>query len=135
QADHPGLDITQVGEYSINDAVDARVGDDLGKAERLSLPITLLIMLVAFGALIAAGIPVLLAITRVFATISLYAPLSYLVPADSTVSSMVVLIGMAVGVDYTMFYLKREREERARGHNTHDAVLIAAETSGHSIIV
>ena len=48
---------------------------------------------------------------------------------------MIVLIGMAVGVDYSLFYLKREREERARGRTTLDAVEIAAQTSGHSILV
>ncbi|MDP9318821.1 MAG: MMPL family transporter, partial [Actinomycetota bacterium] len=135
QAEHPDLTIAEVGESSINDAVDERVGQDLGKAERLSLPITLVIMLIAFGALIAAGIPVLLAISGVLATIGLYAPISYLIPGDSTVSSMVLLIGMAVGVDYSLFYLKREREERERGRTTIDAVEIAAETSGHSIVV
>ncbi len=70
-------------------------------------------MLLAFGALIAAGLPVLLAATSVAATIGIIAPLSHLVPAESTVTSMIVLIGMAVGVDYSLFYLKREREERA----------------------
>ncbi len=92
-------------------------------------------MLLAFGALIAAGIPVLLAISAVVATIGLLAPLSHLVPSEDTVSSMVLLIGMAVGVDYSLFYLKRAREERRRGKSTLDAVEIAAATSGHSIVV
>jgi putative drug exporter of the RND superfamily len=135
QDDHQNLAIDEAGALSVNDAINTRVGEDLAKAEGLSLPITLVIMLVAFGALIAAGIPVLLAISGVIATISLYAPLSYLVPATDTVSSMVLLIGMAVGVDYSLFYLKREREERERGRSTLDAVEIAAETSGHSIVV
>jgi putative drug exporter of the RND superfamily len=132
---NPTLSIAEAGDNSVNDAVNTRVNDDLAKAEGLSLPITLVIMLIAFGALIAAGIPVLLAISGVIATISLYAPLSYLVPATDTVSSMVLLIGMAVGVDYSLFYLKREREERERGRTTLDAVEIAAQTSGHSIVV
>ena len=92
-------------------------------------------MLLAFGALIAAGIPVLLAGTSVAATVGILAPVSHLIHADSTVTSMIVLIGMAVGVDYSLFYLKREREERAKGHSTRDAVEIAAQTSGHSILV
>ena len=92
-------------------------------------------MLLAFGALIAAGIPVLLAATSVAATVGILAPVSHLIHADSTVTSMIVLIGMAVGVDYSLFYLKREREERAKGHSTRDAVEIAAQTSGHSILV
>ena len=135
RADYPALDMRQTGDLTLDAAIDDRVAADLSSAEGISLPITLLLMLLAFGALIAAGIPVLLAATSVAATIGIIAPLSHLVPAESTVTSMIVLIGMAVGVDYSLFYLKREREERAKGRSTRDAVEIAAQTSGHSILV
>ena len=135
QADQPDLEIRQAGDITIDESIDERVADDLSSAEKISIPVTLVLMLLAFGALIAAGIPVLLAVTSVAATIGITAPLSYLVPAEPTVGSMIVLIGMAVGVDYSLFYLKREREERAKGHGTVDAVEIAAATSGHSILV
>ena len=135
QRDHPDLRVEQAGDVTIGDAVDERVGEDLRSAELISLPITLVLMLLAFGALVAAGLPVLLAATSVAATIGISAPISYLVPAEPTVASMIVLIGMAVGVDYSLFYLKRERQERAAGRSTLDAVAIAAETSGHAILV
>lgn len=134
-AANPTLAIAQAGDISIDDGIGERVADDLASAEGISLPITLILMLLAFGALIAAGIPVLIAASSVAATIGITAPLSHLVHAEPTVSSMIVLIGMAVGVDYSLFYLKREREERAAGHSTVDAVEIAAKTSGHSIVV
>jgi RND superfamily putative drug exporter len=135
QSQYPDLDIREAGDLTVDDAINNQVADDLSSAETLSLPLTLILMLVAFGALIAAGLPVLLAATSVAATVGMIAPLSHLVHADSTVTSMIVLIGMAVGVDYSLFYLKREREERAKGHSTLDAVAIAAQTSGHSILV
>ncbi|MCW2784486.1 MAG: transporter [Marmoricola sp.] len=135
QRAHQDLRIAESGDVSIDNGVNDRVGKDLSSAEGISLPITLILMLIAFGALIAAGIPVLIAAGSVAATIGITAPLSHLVHAESTVSSMIVLIGMAVGVDYSLFYLKREREERANGHSTVDAVEIAARTSGHSILV
>ncbi len=135
QAEHPELQIRQAGDLSIDASIDEQVAADLAAAEGISLPVTLILMLLAFGALIAAGIPVLLAATSVAATIGLIAPLSHLVHAEGTVSSMIVLIGMAVGVDYSLFYLKREREERAAGRTTLDAVEIAAQTSGHSILL
>lgn len=134
-ADHPDLEVRQAGDLTLDAAIDERVAEDLSTAEVISLPITLLLMLVAFGALVAAGLPVLLAATSVAATIGISAPISHLVPFDDTVASMIVLIGMAVGVDYSLFYLKREREERAKGRSTIDAVEIAAQTSGHSILV
>jgi putative drug exporter of the RND superfamily len=132
---HPDLRLREAGDLSVNDAINQRVGQDLHSAEGISLPLTLLLMLLAFGALIAAGVPVLLAVTSVAATMGIAAPLSHLIHAEPTVTSMIVLIGMAVGVDYSLFYLKREREERARGRSTVDAVEIAASTSGHSILV
>jgi RND superfamily putative drug exporter len=135
QAQNPGLSIREAGDITVDEAINQRVADDLGSAETISLPLTLILMLLAFGALIAAGIPVLLAGTSVAATLGLSAPISHLIHAEPTVTSMIVLIGMAVGVDYSLFYLKRERAERALGRSTLDAVEIAARTSGHSILV
>lgn len=134
-AEHPGLELRLSGAVSLDDAIGGQVADDLAAAEGISLPVTLALMLLAFGALIAAGIPVLLAATSVAATIGITAPLSHLVHAEPTVSSMIVLIGMAVGVDYSLFFLKRVREERDNGVGPLDAVEIAAATSGHSIVV
>ena len=132
---HPGLEVRVSGDATLDAAINERVAEDLHAAEGISLPITLALMLLAFGALIAAGLPVLLAATSVAATIGVLAPLSHLVHAEPTVTSMIVLIGMAVGVDYSLFYLKREREERLAGRSTLDAIDIAAQTSGHSILV
>lgn len=135
QRAHPQLQIGQVGELTIDDGINERVAEDLRGAEYLSIPITWLLMLLAFGALIAAGIPVLLAGTSVAATMGLAAPISHLIHAEPSVNSLIVCVGMAVGIDYSLFYLKREREERAKGATTLDAVSIAAETSGHAILV
>jgi RND superfamily putative drug exporter len=135
QKAHPELAVQQAGEASLNEGINDKVSEDLATAETSSLPITFLIMLVAFGAFIAAGIPVLLAITSVVTALGLYTPLSYLAPDSGSVANIVLLIGMAVGVDYSLFYLKREREERQRGHTTIDAVEIAAATAGRAVVV
>ncbi|GIM88515.1 membrane protein [Paractinoplanes toevensis] len=135
QAAHPGLRIEEVGGPSIGKALDDTLGDDFQKAEILSLPVTLLILIIAFGALIAAGVPLLLALSSVAAAMGLSTLASHLVPMGDATSSVILLIGMAVGVDYSLFYVRREREERALGRNHVDAVEIAAETSGHAVVV
>ncbi len=132
---HPNLRIEQVGDTSITTALNEQVGDDLRRAELTSVPITLAILLVAFGALLAAGIPVLLALTSVAGALGMAALASQLMPMDASMSSVVLLIGMAVGVDYSLFYLRRERQERARGRSTRDSIEIAAATSGRAVIV
>ncbi|GAA4579566.1 MMPL family transporter [Micromonospora coerulea] len=135
QQAHPQLRIEQVGGPSINKALDDTLGSDFKRAELLSLPVTLAILIIAFGALIAAGVPVLLALSSVAAAMGLSTLASHLVPATDTTSSVILLIGMAVGVDYSLFYVRREREERAKGRSGLDAVEIAAETSGHAVVV
>jgi RND superfamily putative drug exporter len=135
QRTFPALRVEEVGDASIPKAVNAEVGRSFGKATSLSLPVTLVILLVAFGAIIAAGVPVLLALSAVGAAVGLSTVASHLVPDSGNTSSVILLMGMAVGVDYSLFYLKREREERARGHSHVDAIEIAAQTSGHSVIV
>lgn len=108
---------------------------DLEKAGLFSLPITLAILVVAFGALVAAGIPLLLAFTAVLATMGLLALPSQFVPLDESVGAIVLLIGLAVGVDYAMFYVKRAREERAAGRSESAALEAAAATSGRAVLL
>ena len=101
----------------------------------LSIPLTLGILLAVFGSLVAAIVPVGLALTAFMAAGGLLALTSRAVHIDGTATSVMLLVGLAVGVDYTLFYLKREREERARGNSPGQALRIAAATSGRSILV
>jgi putative drug exporter of the RND superfamily len=135
QARHPGLFIQEAGDASTERAANAILGRDFRQAEVTSVPITLVLLLAVFGALIAAGIPLLLAATAVMTAISLLAIPGQWLPVGSSTSEVVLLIGMAVGIDYTLFYLRREREERARGATTGRALRIAAATSGRAIVV
>jgi putative drug exporter of the RND superfamily len=139
QAAHPDLRIEQTGDSSVGFQVDEKSGEDTLTAERLSLPLTLLILLVAFGAIVAAGVPVLIALSAVAASVGLSMVATHFFPSvGGQNSTIIILIGMAVGVDYSLFYLRREREERARSGGTIShtaAVELAAATSGRAIIV
>jgi uncharacterized membrane protein YdfJ with MMPL/SSD domain len=132
---HPQLFIGEFGDASSVDAINTAAADDLARAGLFSLPITLIILVIAFGALVAAGIPLLLGLTAVFATFGLIALPSQLLPVAEQAYAMVLLVGLAVGVDYSMFYLKRERQERAAGRSPREALEIAAATSGRSVLV
>jgi uncharacterized membrane protein YdfJ with MMPL/SSD domain len=135
QQAHPRYFVGEFGDASAVDAVQTAYADDLGKAGLLSLPVTLAILVVAFGALVAAGIPLLLALTAVFATFGLMALPSHVFPVAMQAPALVLLIGLAVGVDYSMFYVKREREERAAGRSEQAALEAAAATSGRSVLI
>ena len=135
QAAHSDFVIEEFGGASGNKQLNKVFTDDLKKAGELSIPITLGILLLAFGALVAAGIPLMLGLTAVIATMGLLAIPSKIFPMDDSIGAVVLLIGLAVGVDYTMFYLKREREERAEGKSPEDALQVAAATSGRSVLI
>jgi uncharacterized membrane protein YdfJ with MMPL/SSD domain len=132
----PTFRIDEFGMASANHVLNDTVGKDFQKAERLTLPLTLIILLFAFGSLVAAGLPVLLAFSAVLAAIGLYSLLTHLAPGDfTTTQSVILLIGMAVGVDYSLFYLRREREERHGGRTPREALLRTAATSGQAVLV
>jgi RND superfamily putative drug exporter len=134
-ARHPGLRIAEGGDASMGRAITSLLGQGFRKAEFTSVPITLVLLLVVFGALVAAGIPLLLAITSVMTALSLLTLISQWLPVGSSTSEVVLIIGMAVGVDYSLFYLRREREERAKGAAPGQALRTAAATSGRAIVV
>ncbi len=135
QSAHPGLTIGSFGEATADREITESIGKDLERAGLLSLPVTIIVLVVAFGALVAAGIPLLLALTGVIATMGLLALPSQAWPVDENVSAVVWLIGLAVGVDYSLFYLKREREERAAGRTERAALEAAAATSGRAVLI
>jgi RND superfamily putative drug exporter len=132
---NPQMEIKQFGDASSYKELEDVFADDLAKAGKLSVPATLLILLFAFGAIVAAGVPVLLALSAVAATMGLVALPSQIFPVADGTSAVIVLIGMAVGVDYALFYMRREREERAAGHDPKTAVQRAAATSGRAVLV
>jgi putative drug exporter of the RND superfamily len=135
RAAHPAVSIEQFGEASANKWFNDTVLRDFHRAEWTAVPLALGILLVAFGSLLAAVIPVGLAMTAFLAANGLLALISHRMHVDNSTSSVMLLIGLAVGVDYSLFYLRREREERAAGRDPGSALRVAAATSGRSVLV
>jgi RND superfamily putative drug exporter len=134
-ARHPDARVQQAGAGSLDREIDTIVSEDLKRAELLSLPVTLVILVLAFGALVAAAVPLLLGLTAVAATMGALGVVSQLVPSGDTTGSLVVLIGLAVGVDYSLFYVRREREERRAGRGAEAALRAASASVGRAILV
>ena len=132
---HPELTIDQFGDASANAWFNDTIGKDFQRAEWTAVPLALGILLVAFGAFLAAVLPVALAMTAFLAANGMLALISQRMHVDPSTSSVMLLVGLAVGVDYCMFYLRREREERARGRDPGTSLRIAAATSGRSVLV
>jgi uncharacterized membrane protein YdfJ with MMPL/SSD domain len=135
QKRHPEFYVDELGSVSTNKATEAAFNSMLAKAGLISIPLTLVILLLVFGSLTAALIPLLLALTAIFATMGLIAFPSSVIPMEETVSEVILLIGLAVGVDYSLFYVKREREERRAGRSEGAALEAAAATSGRAVLI
>lgn len=132
---HPDLRIEEFGDASGERWFNSTLGKDFQRAEMTAVPLALGILLVAFAALLAAVLPVVIAVTAFLAAGGLLAVVSHALHMDSSASSVMLLMGLAVGVDYCLFYLRREREERAAGRDKATALRIAAATSGRSVMV
>ena len=131
---HPQLRIEQFGGASATKALNDTVGKDFKRAEQTSIPLTLVILWLAFAALVAALLPVALALSAIVIASGLVALTSHAIPIDGDARSMILLIGLAVGVDYSLFYFRRAREERAGGVSNQEAVALAAGTSGKAVL-
>lgn len=132
---HPDLTVVQLGDASSGKWVQDQLTNDFARAEWTAVPLALGILLVAFGALVAAVLPVLLALTAFVAAAGLVALGSGFLHTSGDASSVMLLVGLAVGVDYCLFYLRREREERAAGRDAATALAVAAATSGRAVLV
>ncbi|MGK5552624.1 MMPL family transporter [Actinomadura kijaniata] len=138
QAAHPGLRVEETGGPSIGRGLEALRSDDLARTEMIALPVTLVTLLVVFGSVALAVVPLLLALSSIVAAVGLAMLASHVYPDAGVGTNVILLIGLAVGVDYTLFYLKREREERARSGGRLDSravVELAAATSGRAVVL
>src|SRR5829696_6211696 len=135
QASHPRVRVEQFGEVSAAKEIAAQDAKDGKTSQLVSFGLMLVILLIAFGAVIAAGLPLVLGATAVAGTVGLLGPVSQLYSLPTDVAELVVIIGLAVGVDYAMFYSRRVMEERDRGHSAEAAVEIAAATSGRAVLI
>ncbi|MFI1362294.1 MMPL family transporter [Streptomyces griseochromogenes] len=138
QRAHPELLVQETGSPSVSKGADQQRDDDLALSEKISLPLTLVTLLIVFGSLTMAAVPLLLALSSIAGAIGLAMVASHLTPDAGVGKNVILMIGLAVGVDYTLFYLKREREERARSGGrlgTEALVELAAATSGRAVVV
>ncbi len=134
-ARQPGVTFQEAGSGSEDNAITQLVNNGLHRVELISIPITLLILVLAFGAVVAASVPLLLGLTSVGAALGALGLVSHIAPNGSSTAPVVVLIGLAVGVDYSLFYVRRERVDRRNGASADAALAATSATVGRAILV
>jgi RND superfamily putative drug exporter len=132
---HPGLTAGETGDLSANNAQNQIVNRNMHRVELLAIPVTFVVLVLAFGSLVAALVPLLLGLTAVAAGLGLLGPISRRFPVQDSAKTVVLLIGLAVGVDYALFYVARCRQERRSGVTPHQALATTSATSGRTVVI
>jgi len=131
---HPELTIHVVSSTFINHDINELISSGLDNSLRLTLPLTFIILLVAFGAIVASVVPLVLAVTSLVAAFGILGIYSRIVgPVSPNATQLIVLIGLAVAVDYSLFMITRFRVERRAGRDRAKAIEISSSTAGRAV--
>ena len=134
QGEADGFEILIGGSASLQKQITEIVEEDFGQALFLNLPITFVILILAFGALLAASVPLALALAAIITANGLLAIISQSFALSEIYIEMVLLMGLATGIDYALFVVTRFRRERAAGASKDDALRTATSTSGKAVV-
>ncbi|MDQ3539794.1 MAG: MMPL family transporter [Chloroflexota bacterium] len=128
-----GFEVLTVGFVSIGEENTAIAEEDLIQGEILGVSAALVILVLVFGALVAAGVPILLAVMSILISFGVTAVLGRIWDLSFFITNMITMIGLAVGIDYALFVVERYREERRRGRTKVDAIAVAGGTASKSV--
>ena len=128
-----GIEVLTVGDGSVNEEFNTLAEEDLLKGEGFGLLAALVVLVIVFGALVAAGVPLVLAIVSIFVAVGLTALLGRVMDLSFFIVNMITMIGLAVGIDYALFIVSRYREERRHGRTKSDAIEIAGGTASKAV--
>ena len=126
--------VTTVGAASIGNDLSSTASSDLRSAETVGLPITLAVLALVFGAFVAAGVSLVLALTTIGVTIGAVIAIGAFVPQSFFIVNIVMMIGLAVGIDYALFIIERYREERRQGLGKHEAIVVTGRTASRAVL-
>jgi RND superfamily putative drug exporter len=129
-----GFEVLTVGDASLNEEINTIVEEDLARGEGIGAGVAFLILLVVFGALVAAFVPIILAVMAIAIAFGLTALVSQAGELSFFVTNMISMIGLAVGIDYALFVVDRYREERRRGSPKIDAITKAGSTASRAVL-
>jgi putative drug exporter of the RND superfamily len=128
------FEVLSVGDVSASHEFLTIGAEDLAMAQNYGLPAALVVLIIVFGALVAAGVPVAVGLGAVAVAVGLAAGVSQFFELDFFVTNMIAMIGLAVGIDYSLFIVERYREERRNGFEKPDAIAIAGETASKAVV-
>ncbi|MDA0351827.1 MAG: MMPL family transporter [Chloroflexi bacterium] len=134
EAAHPGFRVTTIGNDSINEEFNTLAEETLLRGELLGISLALVILLLVFGAAFAAGLPIVLAIVAIVVAVGATALVGQVFDLSTFVVNIITMIGLAVGIDYSLFIVQRYREELDNGLDKIDAITLAGGTASRAVL-
>ncbi|SHM94385.1 MMPL family transporter [Cryptosporangium aurantiacum] len=131
----PGLETEVGGPTAINRDINERVSEDIARAETLSMPVLLILLVVIFGSLAAASLPLAVGALAILGAFTALRGLSYLTDVSIFSVNVVTILGLGLAIDYGLFMVGRFREELGRGLDVEDAVARTMATAGRTVAV
>ena len=128
------LDVEVAGATAVADALDAGMAADISRAERAALPLVGLLLLVVFGSVVAAFMPLIVGGLSILGSIGILAILAGFLQVNVFAQAVVTLLGLGLAIDYGLFMVSRFREELDKGRNVKDAVAITTATAGQTVV-
>ena len=129
-----GFTIAQAGDASLNQMFTELAEKDLSRGEIFGVPAALIVLVIVFGAVLAATMPLVLSVISIVLALALTALIGQVFPVNVFVLNILTMMGLAVGIDYTLFVISRYREERARGLEKIDAIAATGATANRAIL-
>jgi len=134
QTPAPGFEVLTLGTASVTETINSTAEEGMARGESIGIVVALIVMLVVFGTLVAAGLPIILTIVALLVTTSVAMATSHIFDLNAAVIQMIGMIGLAVGIDYILFIVSRYREEREHGLEIVDAITRAGETASKAVL-
>jgi len=128
-----GFEVYTVGDASSGETYRKIAEADTSKDLSIGMPLAFVILVVVFGALVAAGLPLLLGVISIVTASSVTALIANVVDISTIAPIVTSMIGLAVGIDYALFLIERYREERRHGQTKQAAIEIAGGTAGKAV--
>lgn len=129
-----GFQVLSAGNGSVSKTFDETSKKDLQQGEMIALPFAIIVLLIVFGAVVAAGIPLLAAIVSIVISVGIAATVGQAFDLSFFVVNMITMIGLAVGVDYSLFVIHRMRDERNAGHDIESAIARTGATASRAVL-
>jgi RND superfamily putative drug exporter len=128
-----GFRVTTVGFGSVEGEISNLMTDTMEHGELMGIAVALIILILVIGAVVAAGLPLIVGILAIFVAVGATAVVSNTMDMSNFVVFIITMIGLAVGIDYSLFIIQRFREERAAGHQVLEAIAAAGSTASRAV--